>query len=80
MNYTKLIDMKTKAEIVQRLLDEKKINAEEAVILLTKDVEFAPIQYVPFPQPYPDFYPSWPTITVNDFPTKYIFRTYSAVA
>jgi len=34
--------MKTKAEIVQRLLDERKITAEEAVVLLSGDsvIEF----------------------------------------
>jgi hypothetical protein len=49
----------TKAQIVQRLLDEKLITAEEAVVLL----ETHPIQYIstptmPSPQPYmPPTYP-----------------------
>jgi hypothetical protein len=52
--------MKTKAEIVQRLLDEKKIDAEEAVILLmeVKDVTLVPY----YPQPY------WPTPYWSIFP------------
>ena len=37
--------MKTKAEIVQRLLDEKKIDAEEAVVMLTPEY--------PYPWVYP---------------------------
>lgn len=49
--------MKTKTEIVQRLLDAKQIDAEEAVILLMQDKE---IQFVPYyPQPY-NPYPYYP--------------------
>lgn len=40
--------MKTKCEIVQKLLDEKKITAEDAVILLMGEKE-----YVYIPHPYP---------------------------
>lgn len=40
--------MKTKTEIVQQLLDEKKITAEEAVILLTENIVHFPIQYNPY--------------------------------
>lgn len=49
--------MKTKAEIVQKLLEEKKIDAEEAVILLMG--EHKDVQYIPYPQPYP-VYPASP--------------------
>lgn len=56
--------MKTKAEIVQRLIEEKRIDAEEAVILLMgneKEIQFIPY---PAPQPYPIYplspYPSLP--------------------
>lgn len=42
--------MKTKCEIVQALLDEKKITAEDAVILLMGEKEYV---YIPSPQPYP---------------------------
>lgn len=40
--------MPTKASIVQRLLDEKQITAEEAVILLQNEPRITTI-----PQPYP---------------------------
>jgi hypothetical protein len=52
----------TKASIVQRLLDEKLITAEEAVVLLTNDVPIAPINPM---QPY---YPN-PYIPVSPFIT-----------
>jgi len=54
--------MKAKAEIVQRLLDEKKIDAEEAVALLTASDERPHIIYVDRPyyvypvQPYQPFW------------------------
>ena len=52
--------MKTKAQIVQQLLEEKKITVEEAMTLLMNDAP--PIQYIP--QPYPVFPPQpwqpWP--------------------
>lgn len=54
--------MKTKAQIIQRLLEEKKIDAEEAVILMMRDDT---PHYVYIPQPYP-VYPTapqyWPPI------------------
>lgn len=43
--------MKTKAEIVQRLLEEKHIDAEEAVILLMTEVIFT--DYHPDRHPLP---------------------------
>lgn len=53
--------MKTKAQIVQRLLEEKKIDAEEAVILLMADKE---IQYIPYyPTPYPQPLPIFVTLS-----------------
>lgn len=57
--------MKTKAEIVQRLLEEKKIDAEEAVTLLMgeeKTVQYIPYPYNPAPiYPLnPPMYPAWP--------------------
>lgn len=59
--------MKTKAEIVQRLLGEGKIDAEEAVVLLMRD-DAQPVIYYPAlplnpypdPFPYPQPVPWWP--------------------
>lgn len=59
--------MPTKASIVQRLLDEKQITAEEAVILLQNEPRITtipqPHPYAPIPcqQPYP-FYPTTPYV------------------
>lgn len=53
--------MKTKAEIVQALLNDGKITAEEAVILLTNDKEN--IRYIFYPSA--PLYPIWP---YNPFP------------
>lgn len=47
--------MKTKCEIVQALLDEKRITAEEAVVLLMGEKE-----YIYINQPYPVIQPSHP--------------------
>lgn len=44
--------MKTKAEIVQSLLNDGKITAEEAVILLTADIKYVPVTYTPTPVPW----------------------------
>lgn len=52
--------MKTKAEIVQRLLDEKKIDAEEAVVLLMSDAVQQPFILPMFPQPVHPLYPQYP--------------------
>lgn len=61
--------MKTKAEIVQALLNEGKITAEDAVVLLITDKE---VQYVPvYPSaPYVTwpYYPGTPVWYVNPFP------------
>lgn len=51
--------MKTKAEVVQRLLEEKKIDVEEAVILLMGNEKET--HYIPYPQPV---YPQLPYIPV----------------
>ena len=57
--------MKTKAEIVQKLLDENLITAEEAVVLLTNETvvintsNHQPIQHQPVKPPYSD--PYWYT-------------------
>ena len=78
MNTSSLSLPPTKASIVQRLLDEKLITAEEAVILLTNEI---PNNYPVFPtypigvpnNPYsPPFYPQvWYTTSVNhNDPTK----------
>jgi len=55
----------TKASIVQRLLDEKLITAEEAVILLTNDTPAAPINPMQpcFPNPYIPLNPWNPFVT-----------------
>ena len=64
----------TKASIVQRLLDEKLITAEEAVVLLTNETPnnipvfpTYPTYPIGIPNPYsPPFYPQvWYTSTVN---------------
>jgi hypothetical protein len=56
--------MKTKAQIVQELLDEKKITAEDAVVLLMRDAHYIPY-YAGRPyNPYPT-YPTWPIVTVS---------------
>lgn len=47
----------TKAEIVQRLLNENRITAEEAVVLLQQS---SGIQYIPYqPNPYWTSNPDW---------------------
>jgi hypothetical protein len=58
----------TKAQIVQRLLEEKQINAEEAVTLLMSDKEYITVPpQLPQPQqpynPYPYIPPNGPWIT-----------------
>ena len=75
MNTSSTLLPPTKASIVQRLLDEKLITAEEAVILLTNET---PNNYPVFPtyptfpigvpnNPYsPPYYPQvWYTTSVN---------------
>lgn len=63
--------MKTKAEIVQALLNEGKITAEDAVVLLmdSKEKEYV---YVPVYPSYPyvtfPYSPSTPVWYVNSFP------------
>jgi len=67
--------MKTKAEIVQRLLEEKSIDAEEAVVLLLQEKE---TQFIPYtippqypvspytpctPMPLSPIYNPWPTMS-----------------
>jgi hypothetical protein len=56
----------TKAQIVQRLLEEKQINAEEAVILLMSDKEYITLPSHPH-QPQQPFnpYPYNPWITYS---------------
>jgi hypothetical protein len=53
----------TKANIVQRLLEEKHITAEEAVILLTNDTPVSPVAPTyPYPvSPFPG-YPQYPYV------------------
>ena len=54
----------TKASIVQRLLDEKHITAEEAVVLLQSE---APLTNLP--QPYTPYTP--PTFPINPMQPSY---------
>ena len=54
----------TKASIVQRLLDEKQITAEEAVVLLQSE---APLTNLP--QPYTPYIP--PTFPINPMQPYY---------
>ncbi len=60
--------MKTKAEIVQNLLDSHQITAEHAVILLTPDAK--EVQYIYFERQSPS---PWDTITIpyNPFQGPY---------
>lgn len=51
--------MKTKAQIVQELLDKKVITAEDAVILLQSDVQYVPYVVNPNPWINPQI-PTWP--------------------
>lgn len=53
--------MKTKAQIVQELLDKKAITAEEAVVLLQSDVQYIPYPVNPNPWITP-VHPYYPTI------------------
>jgi hypothetical protein len=72
--------MRTKAQIVQELLDEKKITAEDAVVLLMSNKEK---EYVYVPQPYPVYpYVPWSSgpIYVGDGLGTNPFVTYSAIA
>ena len=71
--------MKTKAEIVQDLLDKKLISAEEAVTLLSGErityyipPSQPPYYFAPLPLPH---YPTW---QINSFPT-YSFSAASAL-
>lgn len=51
--------MKTKAKVIQRLLDEKLIDNEELILLLENHIQFVPQPYyVPY-NPYP-YYPIGP--------------------
>ena len=73
--------MKTKTEIIQSLLDEKKIIAEDAVVLLTPDGHKCTCKkkkkdIVPFPpiNPFPAT-PYSPTI-INPIPLPYTVPSY----
>mgnify|MGYP001196469434 CR=1 FL=1 len=56
----------TRAEIVQKLLDEDKITAAEAVVLLTpEDSQVRPTTYLPY-QPQRGTDPYWFTTSTND--------------
>lgn len=65
----------TKASIVQRLLDEKQITAEEAVVLLQNDTQVtSPLPYtIPINpmQPYYPSYPGTPYVYGSDSTKKY---------
>lgn len=59
--------MKTKAQIVQELLEKHQITAEDAVVLLMAEREYI---YIPSPYPSPSpipYQPDWYRVT-NDFP------------
>lgn len=63
----------TKADIVQRLLEEKHITAEEAIVLLMTERQFVnptippamPIWQIPTPTPYPYPNPWFTTYTTT---------------
>lgn len=63
--------MKTKAEIVKSLLEEKKIDIDEAMVLLMGDEKT--IQYIPYPYNPTPFYPLNPY-----YPITPIYGTFSA--
>ena len=54
----------TKADIVQRLLEEKHITAEEAVTLLMTEKEIVTMPKPQIPYPYP-WTPTYPYVYVN---------------
>ena len=55
----------TRAEIVQKLIDEDKITAAEAVVLLTpEDSQVRPTTYLPY-QPQRGTDPYWFTTSTN---------------
>jgi hypothetical protein len=62
----------TKASIVQRLLDEKLITAEEAVVLLMSDAPVAPVNPMQpyYPSPYIPGNPWNPFVTYCSNTTK----------
>lgn len=79
MNTSSLSLLPTKANIVQRLLDEKLITAEEAVVLLTNETPtnipvfpMYPTYPIGIPNPYaPPYNPQiWYTNNVNHNDTK----------
>jgi hypothetical protein len=55
--------MKTKIQIIQQLLDDRKINAEEAMVLMEKEYIYYPqypsAPYIPW---YPNI-PHWQAVT-----------------
>jgi len=61
MTQTEIKFTPTKASIVQRLLDEKLITAEEAIVLLEIPlIQYIPTPTIPSPQPYmPINYPPY---------------------
>lgn len=67
--------MKTKAQIVQELLNDKKISAEDAVVLLQNVEVIKEKEYVYIPQPFQVF----PPINPFDGPTYSPFRVTCAV-
>ena len=69
----------TKASIVQRLLDEKHITAEEAVVLLQSEAPLTNLPQIPlptFPTPYTPINPytpyTPPTFPINPW-TPYVY-------
>lgn len=60
--------MKTKSEIIQRLLDEKSINVEEAMILMMTEKEYVYIPNYPTYPTYPTapIYPGFPEINYQN--------------
>lgn len=48
-----------KAQIIQRLLDEKHITVEEAMILMTQDSISMPVPYNPYTPPFKVGDPEW---------------------
>lgn len=69
--------MKTKAEIVQRLLEEKKIDAQEAVVLLMgTEKEFVWVSWPQYPA-WPINVPSWSPVVMPTIQPRVTFETYS---
>lgn len=65
----------TKAEIIQRLLDEKHITVEEAMTLMTQDPIPMPAPVNPYAPPYKIGDPDWSGVEYRTDQTWYSTNT-----